>query len=294
MHSRLYNEIEIHLRLAPSSPLLIKSGDTGLSDIDPTLPDMSFVRTYRADLGYETVYIPGSSLRGVLRSHAEKLLRSVSPDLACQITGGSCLRMKKLREKNLDGPKAYLESCYACRLFGNTAVASRVRISDFHPIGATRTEVRYGVAIDRVTNAVAHGPFQMEVLIEGTFEGEITARNFTLGQLGLIAAGILDMADGLLPLGFGKSKGLGVMEVEVQKVIFRSIRDPRGALKGVGLLAEEDVRRLYRLPEGKGQSLPVGKEAERRGPFYLLESSGREAGEWLDALTPVWLEEVSE
>ncbi|MCD6508619.1 hypothetical protein J7M22_18615 [Candidatus Poribacteria bacterium] len=294
MHSRLYNEMEIHLRLTPSSPLLIKSGETGMNDIDPTLPDMSFVRTFRADLGYETVYIPGSSLRGVLRSHAEKLLRSVSDELACQITGRSCLRVKGLKEKKLDGPKAYLESCYACRLFGNTAIASRARVSDFYPIGSIRTEVRYGVAIDRVTNAVAHGPFQMEVITEGTFEGRITVRNFTLGQIGLLGAGILDMADGLLPLGFGKSKGLGVMEVEIQRVTFSSLRDPKGSLKGVGLLADEGIKRLYRLPSGKGQSLPVGEEAKRRGPFYLLEATGQRAAEWLDALTPVWIEEVSE
>jgi CRISPR/Cas system CSM-associated protein Csm3 (group 7 of RAMP superfamily) len=292
MHSRLYNQVEIQLRLKPNSPLLVKSGESGYSDIDPSLPDMSFVRTYRSDLGYETVYIPGSSFRGVLRGHAEKLIRSLSPKMACMITRRSCLRMKKLREKELNGPNAYLESCYACRLFGNTALASRVRVSDLYPVGPIRSEIRYGVAIDRVTNAVAHGPFQMEVVTGGTFEGEITLRNFTLGQLGLMAAAILDMADGFVSLGFGKSKGLGLVDVEVTQMEFRSLKEPQGAIKGIGLIADERSVREYRLPT-EGQSMPVGKEAERKGAFYLLRASGDEAIEWLNSLTPVWVEEVS-
>ena len=69
MHKCLFNEAIIKLTIEPVGPILIKAGDSGS---DPTKPDMSFVRTMRN--GESTVYLPGSSLKGFLRSHCEKLL----------------------------------------------------------------------------------------------------------------------------------------------------------------------------------------------------------------------------
>ena len=46
---------------APDGPILIKAGDTGA--VDPTRPDMEFVRAWYN--GQETVYLPGSSLKGM-------------------------------------------------------------------------------------------------------------------------------------------------------------------------------------------------------------------------------------
>src|SRR5438067_979243 len=123
MHRLFLNEATLDLELRPSSPLLIKSGEAGEVSLDPLLPDMNFVRTRRPDRG-EEVYVPGSSLRGVLRSHAERLLRSVRMDLACnplQFRSGDgprdlrpcCISDSELRRKTqkradkLDGAEAY-------------------------------------------------------------------------------------------------------------------------------------------------------------------------------------------
>ena len=84
MHARFYNEARLDLTLRPVTPLLIKAG--GATGLDPSRPDMEFVRTRRASENgpwQEMVYIPGSSLRGVLRSHGERLVRSINPDQAC-------------------------------------------------------------------------------------------------------------------------------------------------------------------------------------------------------------------
>jgi len=72
MHGAFYNEAILDLSLKPHTPLLIKSGQP--TEIDPTLPDMQFVRTRRPDTGEEVIYIPGSSLRGVVRSDVEQLV----------------------------------------------------------------------------------------------------------------------------------------------------------------------------------------------------------------------------
>ncbi len=60
MHKRLLNEAILSIAIEPHGPILIKAGDKGA---DPTLPDMEFVRTNG------TPYLPGSSLKGVIRAH---------------------------------------------------------------------------------------------------------------------------------------------------------------------------------------------------------------------------------
>ena len=74
MFSRQLNQIRIDLSLTPRAPLLIRSGRKGA---DPTRPELECVRTEWG--GVKSVYIPGSSLKGVMRSHAERLLVNGAP-----------------------------------------------------------------------------------------------------------------------------------------------------------------------------------------------------------------------
>jgi CRISPR-associated protein Csm3 len=184
MHGRLYNELSLEIAIMPQTPLLIKSGQK--ASIDPALPDMQFVRTRRrlpnGEVS-EVVYIPGSSLRGVIRAHAERLLRTLDEKHACYVEAKKfCLRQKGLKEDKEPADRLYRESCYACKLFGNTGVASRVQMSDLYPAIDPLRESRFGVAIDRITGAVAVGPFDLEVVTDARFEGRIVLRNFTVGQ----------------------------------------------------------------------------------------------------------------
>ena len=71
MHRVLLNRATIRLALRPAGPVLIKAGESG---VDPSLPDMRFVRTHRD--GVEQVYFPGSSLKGAVRSHCERIART--------------------------------------------------------------------------------------------------------------------------------------------------------------------------------------------------------------------------
>ena len=72
MHKQLVNQCTIHLSLIPQGPILIKSGRQGA---DPTKADMEFVETYHE--GEKTIYLPGSSLKGAIRAHAERIVRTV-------------------------------------------------------------------------------------------------------------------------------------------------------------------------------------------------------------------------
>lgn len=303
MHGRLYNQVEMKMRIRPVTPLLIKSGQDAAMALDPTLPDMNFVRT-RLRTGEEVPYIPGSSFRGVLRSHGERLVRTVKEEGACNLFGRKKEQKGTLRPnciEHLDGldkrPAAeiYKTSCYTCRIFGNTGIAGRVQLTDLMPPedNSLFTGVRHGVAIDRITGAVAHGPFQLETVTDGYFDGTLVMRNFTLGQLGLVAAALLDMADGLVALGYGKSRGLGRVEIAWQKLSFRFCTDPGAGLAGVGALAGPNVREQFSLPAPEEDRLALPElVTARRGGFWEASLEGMAARHCLEQLAPLWTAEV--
>ncbi|MDM7460420.1 MAG: RAMP superfamily CRISPR-associated protein [bacterium] len=295
MHGRLYNQLDLEIAIVPQTPLLIKSGQK--ASIDPALPDMQFVRTRRrtpsGDID-EVVYIPGSSLRGVVRAHAERLLRTLDAQSACYVDARQlCLRQKNLKEDQEPADHLYRESCYACKLFGNTGIASRVQMSDLYPAVEPLSESRFGVAIDRITGAVAVGPFDLEVVTDARFEGRIVLRNFTIGQLGLLGAALLDIADGLVALGHAKSRGLGRVRIEFVRAQFRFAQQAAGAILGVGAIAPKDVRNSYRLPESDTLDMQGLNAAQRNSLYYQADSdSDEQIRKWLTDAAPRWVQEV--
>lgn len=243
MLKKLLNQASIALTITTNGPLLIKSGIEG--GADPSVPDMQFVRTG------EQVYIPGSSLKGVFRCYAEKIARTVEAKCCNPFDDDFC--GKKL-ENNKQGDAVYQRSCRICKLFGSTAMASRIKFNDGYPLqGQTpMTETRTGVAIDRILGSVAHGPFDFEVVTQGTFATTIQLRNFEVWQLGLLALVLRDLEEGFIPIGFGKSRGLGDVEAKVTlfKVRYLSVVDEVRdnavhTLYGIGKLATDEERRAY-------------------------------------------------
>jgi CRISPR-associated RAMP protein (TIGR02581 family) len=217
MHKCLWNALEIEFTLVPKSPLLIKSGRLSPN---PFLPDMQFVRTLIG--GMETVYIPDSSIKGVFRGFTEKVLRTLDVQ---EVDGGQVCEPfadnacgRRLGEEK-DSARVYRQSCHACKLYGNTRLWGRLSFSDLFPNKEVVTETRYGVAISRLTNAVAQGPFQMEIVVSGEFMGKLRLENFEVWQLGLLALTIKGINDGLVKVGFGKNRGFGKVEISVTRVV---------------------------------------------------------------------------
>src|SRR6516225_4595106 len=71
-------QADVSLRLVPVDPILIKSG---YATIDG--PDMVPVSTMLGQDGKPTYYFPGTSLKGVLRSHLERIARTLQPGSVC-------------------------------------------------------------------------------------------------------------------------------------------------------------------------------------------------------------------
>lgn len=251
MLKKLLNQATIELTLEAQGPLLIKSGVE--SGADPSVPDMQFVRT-----GGQ-VYIPGSSLKGVFRSYAEKIARTV--DVPCcnpfdnDDKSPVCFCGKKLKKQS-NGDVIYRQSCFICRVFGSTAAASRIKFNDAYPPNGQnpQTETRTSVAIDRITGGTVPGAlFEFETATKGQFTTTIHLRNFELWQLGLLALVLRDLEEGLIPIGFGKSRGLGEVTATVDRFSVRyvgqsdsSLPNPTQTLYGIGELAGAE-REAYGL-----------------------------------------------
>ncbi len=91
------NECRITFTIETEGPILIKSGEHVFDNQqierlirqeyrirnNEKLPHMIFVRTFRNNR-YEP-YIPGSSLKGVIRNHAERIIKTLNSQGCCNI-----------------------------------------------------------------------------------------------------------------------------------------------------------------------------------------------------------------
>ena len=250
MLKRLVNECRFTLTIHTTGPVLVRSGHETVSG-----PNMTPVRTYRN--GKTEVYFPGSSLKGVFRSHIEKVIRTLNNGIICNpfvklddkalhhennqlvcpdYTEVSCSDKFEVRQKdevlkvgnvrwehskgNVSNEDVYQDSCPVCRLFGSTSFIGRVAISDAYLLNTEMTEQRDGVGIDRFTGGAANGAkFELEVVSSGvTFEADIYVRNFEGWQLGMLMLIVQDLEDELIRIGSGRSRGLGNVKGEISEV----------------------------------------------------------------------------
>jgi CRISPR/Cas system CSM-associated protein Csm3 (group 7 of RAMP superfamily) len=250
MHKRRLNELTLTLTIAPDGPILIKSGQE--AGADPTLPQMSFVRTRHPKTSARTIYLPGSSLKGVIRSHSERIIRTVFGDDADKCCDPLSRHQScGVRHKNIqDTAEQYKALCLACKIFGHMVNAGHLLTADAYPEqpinGSPALEIRNNVAIDRLSGGVAVGPFDMEVAIQGAFETQLKLINFELWQVGLVALALRDLAEGRLPIGFAKSRGLGQVTATFQRLEIAypgafEMGDKAEVLYGVGALAPDLV-----------------------------------------------------
>lgn len=240
MLKELHNECRILLEIVPQGPILIKSGEAaGIG------ADMAFVRTFRD--GHEQVFLPGTSLKGVIRAHAERIGRTLAPRKICNPFNTaygkrnnsahgepSCSdylvrteeRIKQdvrlHRAKDLRQPSdAYRESCPACRLFGSLGFGGRFNAEDAYVIAGAEPAIEYrdGVGIDRFSGGASRGAkFQFEVITGGRFQTRLSVRNFEIWQLSWLMHVLQDMEDGLVTMGMGSSRGLGSFAAVVTRI----------------------------------------------------------------------------
>ncbi|NSW76149.1 MAG: CRISPR-associated RAMP protein [Candidatus Atribacteria bacterium] len=191
-------------------------------------------------------YIPGSSLKGVVRAYTERLLRTMDTlekkyqgqrvwacdpldTKKCCVPGD--IKKKLFQEaKEVDAEFTsllYKESCTACRLFGSPWLASRVAFQDAFLQNASEmlrlTEIRDGVGIDRdLGTAKTNVKYDFETVPAGACFGiTIVVENATGWEVGLLLLALEAMRKGELPLGGKTTRGVGwgkLEEITVQRI----------------------------------------------------------------------------
>ena len=303
MLKRWVNECRFTLELIAKGPLLVREGrwekekdkkekkDTEKKEFNPdSIPirggvwygNKRDIPENRKDYGYlpenAYYYLPGTSIRGVLRSHAERIVRTVAPGCCCDPFQKSPEAPDRgcgfwHDDNKTPHKEAYSKSCVICRLFGSTGQASRIRLNDAQLVESTlKMGLRDHVGIDRFTGGAAEKVKFQDLVMEAgtTFTTQVVIRNFELWQLGLLAYVLRDLKcwqDGLIRVGAGKSKGYGLVEGKVNDLEVRyygSFSPDRGLLDLGNLVPEEEVT-AYDFQAGKCQekNLLVKKDSTR-------------------------------
>lgn len=295
MHKRFVNQCTIDLTLIPAGPILVKSGKEGA---DPTKPDMEFVETFHC--GGRSIYLPGSSLKGAIRAHAERIVRTIGsdrkPNNSDKLWASDPLDLDSYKYlENTKNQEIYQKSSFTDQMFGHTKMASRIRIEDAYPVPGkpVKLEERNGVAIDRVFGSVAVGPFNYQVCTQGEFNTKIHLKNFTLAQLGLIGLVLRDLDEGWFSLGFAKSRGMGLVEVRLNSAVVRypgCVLDDSDRISllgsnktwsptrllGAGVFLEDSEREQYGFPDDDKQETPVRATEMELGFGVELKWEGQE------------------
>ncbi len=190
--------------------------------------------------------IPGSSFKGALRSRLESFLRGIDKEFAANpaIEEEWSINPEKMKELKEDyaGNDAALTDAIVRKtdliscLFGSPWIASKFQVRDLTVLPEAwfgQYQERDGVAIDRDTETAADGKlYDFQVVPAGTpFQFRAVVENAEEWELGLLTIGLHQFETEQIPLGGGRSRGLGVVKLEINEMHwFDSEDDPERLL----------------------------------------------------------------
>ena len=173
-------------------------------------------------------FIPGSSLKGVLRSYLEMMLPNIEGyEKCCIVTENPCLDqktnkdyLKKVKNDYKSDAKGLAEELYKglcpiCKLFGSQVMASKLQIKDAMMSNKVPVEKRDGVGINRDTGTAADRvKYTFECVSEGAeFEFLMTVDNLEPKYEKMLRILLHLLESGELTVGGKKSIGLGTLQL---------------------------------------------------------------------------------
>lgn len=231
-------------------------------------------------------FIPGSSLKGALRSTVEKIVPSLPKEIdfsSCALIerseeqvgwekppGGERPRwpgvcptvwqsgLSMIRRQYPDAAEKVTEEamrnlCDTCLLFGSPFTAARLNVNDLYMSDWNGViERRDGVAIDRDSEkAKDRQKYNFEVVpASASFNLKIVLENATEHDLPLLCVGLSEFVHGFGAIGGKRSRGLGMARLTGLQVSMLE-------LTGEGITPEVRSRRLRDyLVEGKLEQMP--------------------------------------
>ncbi|MFZ4728091.1 MAG: type III CRISPR-associated RAMP protein Csx7 [Pseudanabaena sp.] len=187
--------------------------------------------------------IPGSSFKGALRSRLESFLRGVLGDDRKLVANPAIEEewsinkheIKDFKEQFKNNDREFTNVILAntdlpSRLFGSPWLASKFQVRDLTVLPDTwfgQYQERDGVAIDRDTETAADGKlYDFQVVPAGTpFEFKAVVENAEEWELGLLMIGLHQFETEQIPLGGGRSRGLGVVRLDIDQLRWFDVED---------------------------------------------------------------------
>jgi len=236
------NKLDITIKWKPVGAVMVKSEGDGMAvDILPLVSGID---------GGLTFVIPGSSLKGVWRSQAERIIRTVcNHSFTSDVDFNQQVTLELI--KTLFGATAELDenqqqlgylSCLAVDdCFANIPMTSHqwASITDatsdsslrncLNNMGLKDTQLGYHVAIDRWTGSAAEGFLYMTLEPFGVNWQPIEIslnlhrlkqynQTLYLPSLALFLLVLRDFMESKIPIGFGVNRGMGAIQVEEVKI----------------------------------------------------------------------------
>jgi CRISPR-associated RAMP protein (TIGR02581 family) len=186
--------------------------------------------------------IPGSSFKGALRSRLESFLRgivgsdrklvanpAVNDEWSLTATELSEFKEKIIKNVKQEEKEDRLNDFILSNtdlishLFGSPWIASKFQVRDLTVQADAwfgQYQERDGVAIDRDTETAADGKlYDYQVVPAGTpFDFKAVVENARDWELGLLTIGLHQFETEQIPLGGGRSRGLGVVKLKIDKM----------------------------------------------------------------------------
>ncbi|MBD2491467.1 CRISPR-associated RAMP protein Csx7 [Aulosira sp. FACHB-615] len=223
MFDTFKNRLEITGKLSSVTALRISAGRS----TEPIGADLPVIKD-----ALERPFIPGSSFKGALRSRLESFLRGIDTSLAedpANFTSQARNQIiKKIKEDYQDDDytltnELLKQTDLISRLFGSPWIASKFQVRDLTVVQDTwfgQYQERDGVAIDRDTETAAEGKlYNFQVVPSGTsFDFKIVVENAEKWELGLLLIGLHQFESEQIPLGGGRSRGLGVVSLKIDQM----------------------------------------------------------------------------
>lgn len=226
MFDTFKNRLEITGTLVTVTALRVSAGRS----TEPIGTDLPVIKD-----AFGRPLIPGSSFKGALRSRLESFLRGIlgsdrklvaNPAIEEEwsIDKHEIKQFKELYQNDQELTNIILENTdLASHLFGSPWLASKFQVRDLTVLPDKwfgQYQERDGVAIDRDTETAANGKlYDFQVVPAATpFEFRAIVENAKPWELGLLMIGLHQFETEQIPLGGGRSRGLGVVRLAVEQL----------------------------------------------------------------------------
>jgi CRISPR/Cas system CSM-associated protein Csm3 (group 7 of RAMP superfamily) len=165
-------------------------------------------------------FVPAKSLRGILRSRAEMILRTVG--LPCEDHPGRIQAVTTKGKTTRQVAASIRRMDLAAKLFGFSGWQAPLHVPRLIAVAQSTEHHQEFVAIDRFTGGAADGAkFNADLAGMTTLQGTLTIDLARLREvdpdsasIGLFALVLRDLAEGDIPIGSGSAKGQGLCHAE--------------------------------------------------------------------------------